>query len=76
MPDYKGMCERQEEQIAKLKCVCEVQKKKLCYLENGLKAEVKISDEVVERCDKENYIFNQIYCDISQAIRHSRQNKK
>lgn len=45
-------------------------------LENGLKAEVKISDEVVERCDKENYIFNQIYCDISQAIRHSRQNKK
>ena len=28
------MCERQEEQIAKLKCVCEVQKKKLCYIES------------------------------------------
>ena len=37
MPDYKGMCERQEEQIAKLKCVCEVQKKKLCYYERKTK---------------------------------------
>lgn len=43
---------------------------------NGLRAEVKISDEVLEKCDKENYIFNQIHCAISQAIRHSRQNKK
>ena len=45
-------------------------------LENGLKAEIKISDEVVERYGKENYIFNQIHCAISQSIIHSRQNKK
>lgn len=45
-------------------------------LENGLKEEIKISDEVVERYGKENYIFNQIHCAISQSIIHSRQNKK
>ena len=45
-------------------------------LENGLKVEIKISDEVVERYGKEYYIFNQIHCAISQSIRHSRQNKK
>ena len=33
MPNYKEMYEKQEEQIAELKCVCEVQEKKLCYYE-------------------------------------------
>ena len=35
MPDYKGMCERQEEQIAQLKCVCEELEKKLCEYEKN-----------------------------------------
>ena len=33
MPNYKGMYEKQEEQIAHLKCVCEGQEKKLLYYE-------------------------------------------
>ena len=56
--DYKGMCEKQEEQIAQLKCVCEVQEKKLVYYErktNKLKKKNKKLKKQIEETKKSCY---------------------
>lgn len=58
IPDYKGMCEKQEEQIAQLKCVCEVQEKKLVYYErktNKLKKKNKKLKKQIEETKKSCY---------------------
>ena len=58
MPNYKEMYEKQEEQIAELKCVCEVQEKKLCYYErktNKLKKKNKKLKKQIEETKKSCY---------------------
>ena len=58
MPDYKGMCEKQEEQIAQLKCVCEVLEKKLCEYErkvNKLKKKNKKLKLQIEEVKKSGW---------------------
>lgn len=58
IPDYKGMCERQEKQIEELKCVCEVQEKKLCEYErkvNKLKKKNKKLKKQIEGTKKSCY---------------------